>query len=204
MNETIITGIILAAGRSSRMGRNKLLLKYGEHSVIEETVTQMVNSKVSDVAVVTGHERTSIEKLLSRFPDERLKIIYNEDYESGRAESIKCAVRSLDPHVDAALFIVADKPGVSTELIDRAIDKFRERKPSILYVKTPAGRGHPIIFARSMFDKLLALKGDTVGDDLIAGHADMVVELQDNQIQVDIDTEDDYLAIIRKRPEDSI
>jgi molybdenum cofactor cytidylyltransferase len=199
-----ITGIILAAGSSSRMGRNKLLLKYGNHTVIEEAATQMLNSKADNILVITGHEKANIEKLLSQFPPDRLKIIYNRIYKSGRAESIKCALRSLDRQTDAALFMVADKPGVSAELIDRSIDKFRESTPSILYVRTPIGRGHPIIFARSMFDELLALEGDTIGNDLVTRHGHEVVELDDSEIQVDIDTEDDYIALMRNRPEESI
>lgn len=197
----VITGIILAAGTSSRMGRNKLLLEYKGHTVIEETIIQLDNSKVDNILVITGHDNKGIEKLVYRYEGNRIRVVYNDNYRSGRAESIKCAVRSLDPQTDAALFMVGDKPGVTAELIDRSIDRFRESKPSILYVKTPAGRGHPIIFARSMFDKLLVLKGDTIGDDLIARNMHEVVELPDSEIQVDIDMESDYIALTKNRPE---
>lgn len=197
-----ITGIILAAGISSRMGRNKLLLEYLGHTVIEETISQMLDSKVTEIIVVTGYESESIDDLISRYTRKRLKKIHNSNYKSGRAESIKCAVESLDRGTDAALFMVADKPGVTSDLIDRSIDEFNKARPGILYIKTPAGRGHPIIFSRELFGELLALEGDVVGDQLIARYKENTVELYDEKIQVDIDTEEDYIRLMRELPKE--
>ncbi len=191
-----IAGVLLAAGTSSRMGRNKLLLKYKDHTVIEESLSQLLESNVGDVLIITGFESRRIEEAISKYRTERTILVYNGNYQLGRAESIKCAIGQINDNCDAVLFMVADKPGVKSALIDRAIERFTRDKPAILYVKTPEGRGHPIIFARRLFDELMLLSGDLVGENLIARHRDKVAELNDRAVQLDIDTEEDYRLLI--------
>lgn len=192
-----VAGAILAAGTSSRMGQNKLLMEFKHHTVIEETLSQLLNSNVDDIVVVTGFESARVEKLVSRHQTTRTRIVYNENYRLGRAESVKCAIRGIGQNADAVLFMVADKPGVTSELINRVIDRFNDDRPLILYVKTPSGRGHPIIFSKEISGELLSLNGDLIGDDLIARHQDDVIELEDGAVQVDIDTEQDYKMLIK-------
>ncbi len=187
-----IVGAILAAGTSSRMGRNKLLLPYKGHTVIEEALLQILESDLDEIMVVTGFEKDCIEQLIQKEYKDRIKIVYNENFRLGRAESIKCAVRNVGRQAEAILFMVADKPSVRTNLINGAIAEFKKKLPEILYVKTPAGRGHPIIFSKILFDELLKLNGDMVGDEIIAGYKNGVAELADGEVQADIDTIEDY------------
>ena len=197
-NKMIITGIILAAGTSARMHpENKLLLKYKNHTIIEETLTRMTESVVDDIVIVTGHEKAKIESVLEKYLNNRVRCIHNPDYRLGRAESIKCAIRHIDDNADAALFMVADKPGVSTALINRAIDRYVADQPAILHIETPSGRGHPIIFSKSIFNDLLALEGDLVGNELISKYADSLVKLIDTAPQIDIDNEQDYRILLQ-------
>ncbi len=197
-----ITGIILAAGMSSRMGSaNKLLLPYRNHTVIEEVVAQVSASKVNQVLVITGYERERINEVLAGHLSSRISIVHNNDFAKGRAESIKRAIGQIAGVSDAALFMVADKPTLGHQLIDRAIDRFRRDRPPLLYVMTPTGRGHPIIFSEKLFPGLLSLKGDRVGDDLVAEYADEAIELTDEIPQIDIDTEDDYRILLKNDSE---
>jgi molybdenum cofactor cytidylyltransferase len=192
-----ITGVLLAAGTSSRLGsRNKLLLKYNNRTVIEVSVQQLANSHVDDVVIVTGFERDRIENQLTGCLTLRMRLLYNSRYYLGRAESIKCAVKDIAGKSDAALFMVADKPGVSTALINKAIDRYRKDRPTILYVETPAGRGHPIIFSKAVFNDLLSLKGDCVGNELITKYESNAVKMKDRTVQVDIDEEADYRRLL--------
>ena len=194
------TGVILAAGTSSRMGSaNKLLLEYRSHTIVEHVLEQLLNSDIDDVLVVTGFDRARIEAQLTSYVSDRVSLVYNGDYRLGRAESIKCAVRSLDDDADAALFMVADKPGVTSALISRAIQRYRKDRPAILYVETPAGRGHPIIFSRTIFDDLLSLQGDRVGIELIEKYRNDLVALDDASEQLNINTEDDYRTLLREQ-----
>ncbi len=187
-----ITGILLAAGMSQRMGCNKLLLPYHGRTVIEESLRQLQRSTVDQVIAVTGFEAERTSTQIAPLLDQRTSVIHNPDYALGRAGSINCALRALEARNGAALFMVADKPAVSTALIDRALAQFRTVQPGILYIKTPAGRGHPIIFARRMFSRLARLSGDLIGNDLLAENAGEIMEVPDGRIQLDLDTEEDY------------
>jgi molybdenum cofactor cytidylyltransferase len=176
---------------------NKLLLAYRGHTMLENVLEQMLNSAVDDVLVVTGFDREVVEAKLASCLSDRVRLVYNRDYRLGRAESVKCAVRALDDTTDAALFMVADKPGVDSELINRAIERFREDKPSLLYVATPTGRGHPIMFSRAIFGELLSLQGDRVGNELIEKYKHDLVALDDTRVQMNINTDDDYRALVK-------
>jgi molybdenum cofactor cytidylyltransferase len=187
-----IFGAVLAAGTSSRMGCNKLLLRYKGYTVIERVLDGISGCALDEIVVVTGFERDRIEKLVKTKYKGRIKIVYNKSFRFGRAESIKCAVRNIGEQADAILFMVADKPTVGEHLINRAVSEFKKKSPEILYVKTPAGRGHPIIFSKELFDELMFLEGDQVGEGLIARHKDDVVELTSGESQIDIDTIEDY------------
>ncbi len=193
-----ITGIILAAGVSSRMGTaNKLLLKYKNHTIIEEVFHNISTSQIDDILIITGFEHDRIYELFDKKLSHKIRIILNKNYQKGRSESIKCAIRNIYHKADAALFMVADKPGVSHALIDRALIRFKKDNPPILYVKTPKGRGHPIIFSKTLFDDLLRFEGDQVGNDLVKKYASSLIELDDENPQMDIDSENDYRFLIR-------
>lgn len=193
-----ITGVILAAGTSSRMGSvNKLLLEYRHHTIVEETLAQLLESEVDDILVVTGFDRERVESILAGHGG-RVRFVYNDRYRAGRAESIKRAIENIDSRAEAALFMVADKPSVTAELINRAIARFKKARPPVLHVETPAGRGHPIIFSREVFEHLLTLEGDCVGNDIVARYNENLVKLRDDKPQIDIDSEADYHMLIQQ------
>jgi molybdenum cofactor cytidylyltransferase len=192
-----IAGVILAAGSSSRMGvANKLLMKYKSHSVIEEVIKHMAESMLDEIVIITGYESDIIDKRIKLYRSDKVTTIYNPDYQKGRAESIKKAVRYFDKCADALLFMVADKPGVDSALINRAILEYKKHQPRLLYVETPDGRGHPIIFSSRLFGELLMLEGDRVGDNLIAKYTNDTFVLVDDAVQIDINNEEDYRRLL--------
>lgn len=193
-----ISGIILAAGLSTRMaGENKLLLPFRGRTVIEETVANMRQSNLSETVIVTGYQQEAIALALEHMIGSTTRIVFNPDFADGRSGSIKCGLTAIDSSSGAALFMVADKPTVSHQLINRAIDQFQKKQPAILYVETPDGRGHPILFSKKIFDELQSLTGDIVGDDLIKKYKDEVQTIQDDQIQIDIDGIKDYQRLVK-------
>lgn len=191
----MISGAVLAAGMSSRMGRNKLLLPYENHTIIEEVLGNLSKVELGERMVIVGHDRVVMEATIRREFGDLFRIIYNDRYAQGRAESIKRAVENTAVESDALLFIVGDKPTVKSDLIKRAIRKFKQECPSILYVKTLNGRGHPVIFGKKLFEELMGLQGDIGAHDIIERYSNEVYELEDNRIQLDIDTEEDYRSI---------
>lgn len=188
----------MAAGKSERMGTaNKLLLEYNDHTIIEEVLTQLNNSCVDNIVIVTGHECELIEKKLSKKINNNIAIIKNENYDQGRVESIKCALRYLSGKCDAALFMVGDKPEVKSKLLSKAVSQFRELNPAILETQTPDGPGHPIIFSSRLFDEILEHNGMKLRGELIARHKNDVVVLHDDTSQPDIDTPAEYRKLTR-------
>jgi len=190
-----ISGAVLAAGMSSRMGRNKLLLPYKNHTIIEEVLENFSEVELDERIVIIGHDRSKMETTIKRNFGDLFRIIYNERYTLGRSESIKRAVENTAAESDALMFMAGDKPMVKGKLIRKAIKKFQEERPSILYVMTPEGRGHPVIFKRKLFDELMGLQGDIGAHEIITRYSHEVYELEDDKIQLDIDTEEDYRSI---------
>lgn len=193
-----ISGVLLAAGKSERMGKNKLLLPFGNHTVIEESLLQLIESGLDEVMVVTGFQREKVEKLIEEKFRDTINVVYNENYNSGRAESIKCALGNIDKKSDAVLFMVADKPSVKSNLIRKAAGEFKRETPLILYVQTPAGRGHPVIFSKSLFGELMELYGEPTGDAIFDKYRDEAVIIEDRNPQIDIDTLEDYNNVLKE------
>ncbi len=192
-----ITGILLAAGSSVRMGTaNKLLLGYNNHTIFEEVLLQLLSSALERILVVTGFESDKIIKIIEKYKSEKITCLFNKNYKLGRASSIKCAVNYIGKTAQPALFMVADKPMVKSTLINKAIITFKENQPKILYVQTESGRGHPIIFSQKLFNELKELEGDLTGNNLIEKYKSGTLIIRDKAAQQDIDTYDDYTALI--------
>jgi len=167
-------------------------MPYGGCTIVEETLDHLIKSKLDRIIIITGFENKLIEEELKNQISPRVSCRFNSSYRLGRSSSIRSAVSLVRDQADALLFMVADKPAVTTELIDRAIDTFKSKLPGILHVLTPGGRGHPIIFGRKLYDELEELKGDITGQELIDRHRADTIELPDSVNQLDIDTPDDY------------
>ena len=194
-----VTGLLLAAGMSKRMqGTNKLSLPFRSGSIVEESLKNLIASSVDQCIVVLGSEATMIADLLKDYESDTVRLIENQEYQTGRASSVRCGIENLDGDCDAALFMVGDKPLVRTDLITRAVQEFREHQPPVLCVRTPEARGHPIIFGRELFKELNGLKGDEVGQQLIEKYQDDVLWLEDDELQINVNTPEDYDRLIHQ------
>jgi len=193
-----ISGVLLAAGKSERMGKNKLLLPFGNHTVIEESLFQLAGSGLDEVMVVVGYQMEMVKTLIENKPLNNVKIVFNEYYDRGRAESINCALRNIHKGTDAILFMVADKPSVKSSLIKKAISMFKSESPLILYIQTPVGRGHPVIFSKELFEELMNLEGEPAGNAIFEKYRDDTVIMEDESPQIDIDTIEDYNSVINE------
>jgi molybdenum cofactor cytidylyltransferase len=176
---------------------NKLMLDFGSVTVVEQTLQNLIGSDVMSIVIVTGFEQDCLASVLRPHINDRVSIAHNADWPEGRASSIRCAVKHAPPDSDALLFLPGDKPTIGSSLINRSIELLVKEHPAILYVKTPAGRGHPIIFDQSLYTELASLDGDLVGNELIEKHRNRTVELEDASEQFDINTDADYQAALK-------
>lgn len=178
MKSDKVIAVVLAAGLSSRMGNNKLLMPLGGKPVIEHVVSELLKSTIDSVAVVGGKDYQAIQTILESYP---LIWVYNKNYREGQAESIKEAVKILmeDTRLKGILFVMGDQPLLAHDKINEMLDIFKQYEERILVPVDPDGRrGAPVIFHRKFFEDLLTLQGDQGGKRVIAGYPGSVIEYQ--------------------------
>jgi molybdenum cofactor cytidylyltransferase len=155
----MISGILLAAGESSRMqGSFKPLLKWGKRTVIGECVHQMRNSQLAEIFVVLGHREMEIRQTLS---GSGVQYGINEDYRRGMLSSIKTGLALISPNEDAALIALVDQPMITKEVIDTLINAFNSGEKGIALPTYQGKRGHPIIVSAKYFEEIMQLDEDS-------------------------------------------
>lgn len=181
-----IAAVVLAAGNSSRMGRNKLVVELGGRPLLRIIVDNVLQSRVNPVVVVTGHQAEAVEQVL---PRNAVTIARNPDFDLGMSSSIRAGVRALPDWTDGALIVLGDMPAITPSLIDRMIAAFTSDR-SICVAACNARRGNPVLFGRKFFPELLTLTGDTGAKRLIAANEQSVCEVlaDDDGPLTDIDT----------------
>jgi molybdenum cofactor cytidylyltransferase len=191
-----VAAIVLAAGRSTRMGGpNKLLAEIGGRPLVRIVAEQALASRAAPVIVVTGHERAKVEAALAGL---KVRLVHNPDYAAGLSTSLKAGLAALPPHVDGAIVCLGDMPQVTAALIDRLAEAFDPERGALVVVPTIEGkRGNPVVWSRRFFPDLMALEGDVGARHLIATYADVVAEVpvEDAAALTDVDTPDALLAV---------
>src|SRR5688572_21278144 len=151
----MISGILLAAGESSRMqAAFKPLLKWGKRTVIGECVHQMRNSQLAEIFVVLGHREMEIRQTIS---GSGVQYGINGDYRRGMLSSIKTGLALISPNEDAALIALVDQPMIGVEIIDTLIDAFNSGEKGIALPTYEGKRGHPIIISAKYFEEIMQL-----------------------------------------------
>jgi len=188
--------IVLAAGRSTRMGGpNKLLAEIGGKPLVRIAAEEALASRARPVIVVTGHERAKVEAALAGL---KVRFVHNPDYAAGLSTSLKAGLAALPPQVDGAIVCLGDMPQVTRGLIDRLLDAFDPERGALVVVPTIEGkRGNPVVWSRRFFPDLMALEGDVGARHLIATYADVVAEVpvEDAAALTDVDTPDALQAV---------
>jgi len=188
--------LVLAAGRSTRMGGpNKLLAEIGGKPLVRFVAEQALASRAAPVLVVTGHERAKVEAALAGL---RVRFVHNPDYAAGLSTSLKAGLAALPAEADGAIVCLGDMPQVTAGLIDRMLDAFDPARGAFVVVPIIEGkRGNPVVWSRRFFPDLMALEGDVGARHLIAAHADAVAEVpvEDSAALTDVDTPDALLAV---------
>jgi molybdenum cofactor cytidylyltransferase len=191
-----IAAIVLAAGRSTRMGGpNKLMAEIAGKPMVRITVEQALASRARPVIVVTGHERARVEAALAGLD---VRLVHNPGYAEGLSTSLKAGLGAVPPESDGAIVGLGDMPQVSAALIDRLIGAFDPARGALAVVPTIDGkRGNPVVWSRRFFPDLMALEGDVGARHLIAAYAEAVVEVPvtERAALIDVDTLETLRAV---------
>ena len=183
--------IILAAGKSERMGQQKLLMPFGEKTILENIVDKARRSKATAVKVVIGSNRAEICELIRDYP---VEIIENEAYERGMLSSVQCGFNALSKAAGAGMILLGDQPMVQTKVIDMLIDTFEKTGKGIIIPAYNLKRGHPVLIDTKYLSKINNLDPERGLRQLMDENPEDIYELEvdTNTILKDIDTIEDY------------
>lgn len=183
-----IAAVVLAAGLSSRMGRNKLVAEVGGRPLLRRVVEAALASAARPVIVVTGSEAEAVEAALDGLA---ITTVRNPHYRQGLSSSLKAGIAAVPVDADGAVVLLGDMPGVTAEVIDKLIAAFDPAEQRAICVATHGHkRGNPVLWSRRFFTEIRGLEGDVGARGLIAANPELVseVEIADDSPLLDIDT----------------
>jgi molybdenum cofactor cytidylyltransferase len=193
--EKKIMGVILAAGNSTRMGKdNKLLKNVGDAPLIRNTAIEMLKSDLDSCSIVLGYQS---DKVAAVIRDLNINLILNPMWEKGQASSLKAALNTLDTTYSDILIMLGDLPGIKSSHINKVIEEHlltNNRKSKITIPSFKGRKGNPVIWGRSFFQDLSNLEGDVGGRALFSEHpaAINIIEMDDPWVVTDTDTPEDF------------
>ncbi|MDE2465203.1 MAG: molybdopterin-binding/glycosyltransferase family 2 protein [Alphaproteobacteria bacterium] len=194
-----VSAVVLAAGQSTRMGRNKLLEPVNGKPLIRYAVEAALASQADETIVVTGHDADALKAALSGL---EVRIVHNPEYAKGLSTSVRCGLAAIGDKADGALMLLGDMPAVDAELINRLIAAFAPQEGRAICLASRKGaRGNPVLWARRFFDAMAELEGDIGARNLLAAYPELIAEVEamsDAPLR-DIDTPE-ALAALRSQP----
>jgi molybdenum cofactor cytidylyltransferase len=193
----MITGaVVLAAGKSERMGQNKLLLRLNGERLIDNILDALAAASVDEQVIVLGHKAEEVmEAIKPRL--NRVTITVNRDYEQGMTSSFQKGLRLLSC-VDGVFLVLGDEPIFDPKLLRLMIGQMEKSGGEVLIVSPvhEGKKGHPLLFHSRLFEEILNLKSSQTIRDVVHYHADKLVAVEAPQWTVmDIDTPEDYNRI---------
>jgi molybdenum cofactor cytidylyltransferase len=199
--QALVAGIILAAGASSRMGRPKALLPIGSDTFVTRVARVVTAAGASPLVVVSGSEDEHVRAAIAAagLP---VAVVRNPHRERGQLSSILVGLDAVDgPDVGAVLVCLVDCPLVQVETIERVIAAYRATRAPIVRPAMGSRHGHPALFSREVFAELRGTSLDVGAKAVVRAHAAAAVEVEvlDTGAFVDVDTPDEYAALLEDR-----
>jgi molybdenum cofactor cytidylyltransferase len=188
----MIAGLILAAGESSRMGRDKSLLTYRGQTFLETIVATLREAGIERIAVMLGHHAEEIERTV-QLPG--VEVVVNAAYRLGQTSSLQAGLQALDaPDLEAAVLCLVDHPAVSARTVRQLVDSFRASLAPVVIPTHQGRRGHPVVIGRTLFPELLNLSPEQGASFVIREYRDRTsfVEVDDQGILLDVDDDATY------------
>ena len=196
----MVSAVVLAAGMSTRMGRNKLLLTYRDKPLVVHAVDTLLASKVEEIVVVLGHEFEKVWDRLKGNPSQvddgaqkcRVLLVRNPNYREGLSTSVRTGVQAVSPDAQAIMIYLADQPLLEAADVDRIIAAFTAAKTENKTIVVPffkGERGNPVILDASLRDSILGIVGDVGCKGVIKRYPEKVyaIEMDNDHVVRDVD-----------------
>jgi molybdenum cofactor cytidylyltransferase len=163
----VVAGVVLAAGASTRMGRNKLLLKLEGMTLVRRAAVRAVEAGLTPVIVVLGHDAVQTRAEL-----DGLSVIVEVSggYQEGTAASLRTGIGALAPHVGAVVVMLADMPLVTPEMLATLVERYRKGTAPLVVSNYDGVAAPPVLYDRCLFSELLASTGDRAGREIVHRH----------------------------------
>ena len=186
-----ISGLILGAGASSRLGQPKQLLSFKGTTLLGWVTAQVeLATELDEVVVVLGRAGDEIRRQVDFAA---ATVVDNLVFGEGCASSYRAGIGALDPASQAIMILLGDQPDVGPEIIDRVAREWRQVDRPIALCSYRGRKGHPMVFARPLFDQLVGLHGDKAAWKLVDANLDLVHQVAfDLPFPEDIDTLEDF------------
>ncbi len=194
----MIWAMILAAGESKRMGKPKLLLPFGEKTIIETVLDNVIQSEVEKILVVLGSAREKIEQKIKNYS---LEIAFNPNFRSGMLSSVHAGFQALPEQAQAALVVLGDQPSISTSVINELIDAYKRTRKGIVLPVYKSERGHPVLIDMKYRREVENLSPDIGLRGTVYNHPEDILEVdvEASSIFQDIDYMEDYKKELKKK-----
>lgn len=181
-----IAAIVLAAGRSSRMGQHKLLLSLGGRPLITYALRVGASSGAADEIVVLGHDAEAVRAVIPAGP---WRIVECADYAEGMSASLRSGIQAVPASAVGAVILLADQPLVTELLVCELVSRAAATPERILATRSSARPSTPVYFPRTLFGELMDVTGDEGGRSVIARHDDLLdlMDPTDDNELLDVD-----------------
>jgi molybdenum cofactor cytidylyltransferase len=190
MRSGAVAGVILAAGASSRMGRNKLLFEVGGETLLRRAVRVTADAGLDPVIVVVGHDAASAREALAGLS---YRCIENPAYERGINSSVRAGIGAVLDEAVAAVVILADMPFVTAPMIATLVERFRESAAPLVISDYGGINAPPQLYGRSLFGELLGMDGEGCGKQVVKRHRHEAISVSwPAAALTDVDVPEDY------------
>jgi molybdenum cofactor cytidylyltransferase len=192
-------GIVLAAGMSTRLGQPKHLVKLGGKALLARVVAAALESELSEVVLVLGHEAERVLAALGSLAcHERLRTVVNERYEDGMAGSLQAGLLPVTEQYPAVMFLLGDQPLIDADAINHLLNRFWSSDKDICVPVQGERRGNPVCFSRRFYEQILGIRGDTGAREIISRHPEdvLLVEIDSPSFFLDIDRAEDLEMLL--------
>lgn len=192
----MIAGLILAAGESRRMGRDKPLLTYHGRSFLETIINNLSAAGIEKVTVVLGHHAETIQSAVNLAA---VQVVVNHDYQRGQTSSLQLGLATAAADSpEAVILCLVDHPAISAEVIGKLAERFKSTRPPVLIPTYTGQHGHPIVINRTLFPELMALPPEEPANMVIRKYRDATqfVDVSDPGILLDVDDPASYERLI--------
>jgi molybdenum cofactor cytidylyltransferase len=187
----VITGVVLAAGRSSRLGRTKQLLDLAGKPIVLHVLTAALASPLDEVIVVLGHAAEDVAAVVP--PNERLRLVVNPDFAEGQSTSLQAALRAADERSEAAVVLLGDQPGVRPEAVRAVVDAWSAGSGPLVQAAYEGRPGHPTVLGRSVWTEAADVEGDEGARSILARYPGLLTMVEvGGEPPDDVDTWADY------------